>query len=149
MQSVFISYGNPDHAFAAKLNAALQKRKVKTWFFPEDAVPGEKLHRTMSDGVNAHDRVVMICSKTSLERAGVLAELEEALAREAELPGGEVIIPVMIDDHVLTDWAPTKKDMLRRIRQRVIADFRGTDADDALFERQVERVVKALRLHAP
>ena len=57
--SVFISYGGPDSAMAMRINDALREKGVKTWFFPRDATPGEKRHRTMSEGVNEHDRVLL------------------------------------------------------------------------------------------
>jgi len=41
LQSTFISYGGPDEAFARKLNDALEKRGVITFFFKDDAPPGE------------------------------------------------------------------------------------------------------------
>jgi hypothetical protein len=56
--SVFISYGGPDAAMAGRINAELRSKGVRTWFFPKDAIPGDKIHRTVSDGVNAHDRVL-------------------------------------------------------------------------------------------
>jgi hypothetical protein len=51
--SLFISFGGPDEAIARKVNARLRERGVKTWFFPDDATPGQKLHRAMSEGVTS------------------------------------------------------------------------------------------------
>ena len=42
----------------------------------------DKLHRTMWKGVNDYDRVILIFSKDSLEREGVLNALDRALERE-------------------------------------------------------------------
>jgi hypothetical protein len=33
-----------------KINSTLKAGGVKTWFFPEDNLPGEKLHRVMNEG---------------------------------------------------------------------------------------------------
>ena len=61
--TLFISYGGPDESAAVTINGFLKSRGIKTWFFPDDALPGQKLHRVMHDGVNQHDRVLLICSK--------------------------------------------------------------------------------------
>jgi hypothetical protein len=91
--SVFISYGGPDERIADRINTALESRGVKTWFFPEDATPGEKLHREMSEGLNKHDRVLLLCSASSLTRPGVLNELERVLEREGREGGRRSCFP--------------------------------------------------------
>lgn len=145
LQSTFISYGSPDEDFARKLRNALERHGVKTWFFPEDAVPGERLHRVMSKGVREHDRVILICSSASLPRAGVLNELEQALAREASEGGTQVIIPVRLDDGLFTaGWAGEREDLREQLCNRVVADFRGTATDEKKFEAQLAKLVRAL-----
>lgn len=145
LQSTFISYGTPDEDFARKLRNALERHGVKTWFFPEDAVPGERLHRVMSRGVREHDRVILICSQASLTRAGVLNEIEQALAREASEGGTQVIIPVRLDDFLFTaGWAGEREDLREQICNRVVADFRGTATDEKKFEAQLAKLVRAL-----
>jgi hypothetical protein len=106
LQSIFISYGGPDEDFARKLYEALHSNGVRTFFFPEHAELGEKLHDTMRNGVNEHDRVVLVCSKASLDRPGVLNELEEILAREARDGGASYLIPIRLDDYVFNGWNP-------------------------------------------
>lgn len=144
LQSTFISYGGPDEAFAKKLNDALESRGVTTFFFKEDAKPGEKLHRTMKRGVNEHDRTILICSKSSLQRHGLLNELEETLAREARDGGREYLIPVRLDDFVIDSWAPTDPGIAQSVRDRVIADFRNHSNPDE-FDIQLARLISALR----
>jgi hypothetical protein len=87
-KSVFMIYGGPDEEFASRLNQAIRDHGIETFFFPKQAIPGQKLHRLMSEELNRHDRAILVCSRNSLERAGVLNEIEEALAREAR-EGGE------------------------------------------------------------
>jgi hypothetical protein len=94
LQSTFISYGGPDTAFAQQLNDALLRNGVATFFFAKDAIPGTMLHRLMRDGVNDHDRVILICSEASLHRTGVLNEIKQTLAREARDGGKEYLIPI-------------------------------------------------------
>ncbi len=106
LQSTFISYGGPDTAFAQKLNDALLKNGVTTFFFAKDALPGKKLHRLMRDGVNQHDRVILVCSQASLDRPGVLNEITETLQREARDGGKEYLIPITLDEYVFSGWKP-------------------------------------------
>jgi hypothetical protein len=143
-QSTFISYGGPDEAFAEKLNDALEAEGVRTFLFKDDAPPGERLHRVMRTGVNSHDRVILICSKASLDRKGVLAELEETLAREARDGGATYLLPVRLDDYVIDGWNPSRSDLVQTVQDRVIADFRN-HTDHAEFAEQVGRLISVLK----
>jgi hypothetical protein len=145
MKTVFISYGGPDEEYVSAINSALRAAGVSTWFFPDNAVPGQKLHRVMSTGVNEHDRVLLVCSKNSLGRNGVLNEIERALEREAREGGGDVLIPIAIDDFVFSEWQPARQDIAEQVRSRVVGKFPGTAAGSA-FDEALAKVVKALRL---
>jgi hypothetical protein len=120
-RTVFISYGGTDAEIAGQISEYLTAKGIKTWFFPKDAVPGQKLHRVMHDAVNSHDRVLLLCSKESLARPGVLNEIERVLEREAKEGGSDILIPVALDDHVYQDWASSRPDIAEQVRSRVIA----------------------------
>lgn len=143
LASAFISYGGPDDEFARKLYHALKDKGVEVFFFPESATPGEKLHRTMSQAVHDYDRVLLICSCASLVRPGVLNELEQVLSREAREGGAELLMPVLLDDFALAEWAPERADLARQVRDRVAADFRKYSIDSE-FTKQLDRVLLAL-----
>lgn len=143
-ESVFISFGGPDEEFAKKISVRLKKEGVKTFFFPVSANFGDKLHRVMRDGVNAHDKVILICSKESLNRPGVVNEIEETLARESREGGSQILIPIRLDNYVFSDWAPEYPGLALAIRDRVIADFEGTDNDESKFEEQISRLIDVL-----
>jgi hypothetical protein len=145
MHSTFISYGSPDGGFARQLYEALHANGVKTFFFPEHAVPGKRLHRLMREGVNQHDRVVLICSEASLNRTGVLNEIEETLAREARDGGETYLIPIRLDDYIFNDWAPAREDLAQALRDRVVADFSGALEDSNIFKAGLLRLLSALR----
>jgi len=144
-ESVFISFGGPDHEFAQAISAALTRRGVRTFLFSEDAIPGQKLHRMMSDGIESHDRVLFICSRSSLSRAGVLNELERTLEREAREGGSDVLLPITLDGFVYGEWAPERADLARQVRSRVLLDFSGIRDSPTEFERLVTRLLVALR----
>ncbi len=141
-KTLFISYGGQDEKDVSIINRKLKGRGIKTWFFAEDALPGEKLHRVMHDGVNNYDRVLLVCSKHSLSRKGVLNEIERALEREAHEGGSEVIIPIALDDYVYSEWAPDRKDIANQIRSRVIAKV---DITSDKLDTTIEKIVKALK----
>lgn len=54
----------------------------------------------MREGINKHDRMILICSKHSLDRPGVLNEIEEVLAREAREGGTAYLIRIRLDDYL-------------------------------------------------
>lgn len=144
-RSTFISYGSPDEELARRLYEALFRNGVTTFFFPEHATPGDKLHRAVKRGINERDRVILICSRTSLDRPGVLFELEEALTREARMQGESLLIPIRLDDYVFKDWAPKNPDVAQAVRDRVVADFTGADQDEDKFQAGILRLLTALR----
>lgn len=145
--SLFISYGGPDELTAQRINSHLKAHGVRTWFFPEDALPGQKLHRVMSEGVANHDRVLLMCSRASLGRNGVLNEIERVLEREARDGGAEILIPVSLDDYVFSDWAPSRMDIAQQIRARVISRFPTGETAQEEFEKAANRLLQALKRH--
>lgn len=149
MQSTFISYGAPDEKFAKTLYEELHKNGVRAFLFAEHAVPGQRLDRLMRQGVNDHDRVVLICSKSSLDRSGVLNEIVETLAREARDGGAEYLIPIRLDNYVFADWTPSRPDIAQAIRGRVVADFRGAKKDPTKFAAEFAKLLGALKKKRP
>lgn len=142
--SVFLSYGGPDQAVAGHFFEWLDSRGVNCFFFPESATPGVRIHRTMSEGVAAFDRIVLLCSVHSLDRPGVMYELEQVLSREADEGGSELLIPVALDDFIWA-WRPSKPDIARQVRARVVADYREVLSNSEAFDHQMNRLLRALR----
>lgn len=142
--TLFISYGGTDENSASIINIYLKSKGVKTWFFPDDALPGQKLHRMMHKGVNNHDRFLLVCSRHSLSRAGVLNEIERVLEREAKEGGSEILIPITLDDYIYEDWAPTRLDLAAQIRSRVITKVALSEPATSEMNAQLDKLVKAL-----
>jgi hypothetical protein len=142
--SAFISYGGPDERFAVRLSRTLSDRGVQTFCFAEHAEPGAKLFELMHTKANDYDRVLLVCSKRSLGRPGLLNELDEVLRREAREGGGSILVPIAIDDYVYAEWTPRRPAMALAVRDRVIADFR--QARSAVrFRSAMEKLLEVLR----
>lgn len=143
-QSTFISYGSPDEAAARRIVDALEARGVRTWFFPRDAEPGTKLHRAMREAINVFDRMILICSKHSLIRKGVLFEIEQVLQRESREGGASILIPVAIDDFIFKDWRPENPGTRQELLDRVVARFYPNLA----FDTDIAKLIKALEIRS-
>lgn len=143
-RSAFISYGGPDELFARRLCETLQQKRVRCFLFTEHAIPGAKLHRTVRKGIAEYDRVILICSRASLNRKGVLTELEETLDREHR-DGEHYLIPIRLDDYVFNGWKPKNPDVAQAVRDRVVADFTGADQDEAKLQAGLLKLISALR----
>jgi hypothetical protein len=144
--SVFISYGHPDEDIAKRLHAKLTTAGVIAFLFARDAPVGQPLHTVMRAGINECDRVILLCSEASLQRSGVLNEIEELLRREAREAGRSILIPVALDDFVLTRWKPSDPTVGRSIRDRVIL---FTASSRIFTKADFERLLAALRRPGP
>jgi hypothetical protein len=107
---------------------------------------GEKLHTVIHEGINQYDRVVVICSRASLGRTGVLNEITEALAREAREGGITCLLPIRLDDYLLTDWNPRRPQIASALRDRVVGDFRGARTNSRKFDRGMTQLLAALKV---
>lgn len=146
MQSTFISYGGPDEAFARKLYDTLKAHNVIVFFFPETARIGERINNEVFQKIQEQDRVILICSKNSLNRTGVINEIQETLDREARDGGATYLLPIMLDDYVLTEWKNIQPVLAERISRRIIADFRKAKRSKAEFSKAFDRLVDALKI---
>lgn len=144
-RSAFISYGGPDLKVANAINRLLKECGVKTFLFENDSLPGEKLHRIMWKGVENYERVVLICSRSSLDRPGVQNEIERVLEREAREGGTSILIPISIDTYVFDQWNPERADIAQQVRSRMIATFPSSPRRTKKFLLAGDRLLQALK----
>ncbi|MEO0600103.1 MAG: toll/interleukin-1 receptor domain-containing protein [Myxococcota bacterium] len=150
LQSVFLSYGSPDAAFADRLRTDLSENGVKTWYYPIDAMPGEAILSHIESALGHFDRMVVCCSRAGLVRPGVVHELDAALRRE-RAEGSTVLLPVLVDDVFETGsqvpgWWPTERaDVYEALHSRVCADLRRCVPGSGPWNDELGRLLVALR----
>ncbi len=134
-----------DKAFARRLHDQLQGKGIRCWLDEHQLLPGDDIYRGIDRGIKLWDKVLLCCSEASLTSWWVDKELEKAFEKERRLmkEGSEqlALIPVRLDDYVLSDSVRGKASILR---ERKISDFIEWKDHDK-FEAAFERVVKALR----
>lgn len=139
--SCFISYSHADKPFARRLHDQLQARGIRCWLDDHDMKPGDRILDVVDDAIRLHDKILLCCSEQSLNSWWVKDEIDKALERERR-EGRDIIIPLNLDSYVLEGWV---SGTATAVRSRLAADFTGWRTDNAKFEEQFERVVKALR----
>jgi uncharacterized protein YjbI with pentapeptide repeats len=151
LQSTFISYGEPDTDFARRLYDSLIARRITVFYFPENARWGERLSNEVHTQLNSYDRVILICSEGSLNRSGVLNEIQETFDREARDGGAAYLLPIALDDYLFdpTGWERVQPDMARRVRTRVVGDFRQAQTDLGEYDKALHRLIDQLKRAKP
>ncbi|MEQ8635941.1 toll/interleukin-1 receptor domain-containing protein [Gimesia maris] len=145
--SCFISYSHEDKSFARRLHDALQGRGIRCWLDEHQILPGDNIYERIDHGIRVWDKVLLCASRHSLTSGWVDDELKHAFAKEKQLfkdRGCEVLslIPLNLDGYLFSDWNHPKKN---QVLERMAPDFTGWESDNAKFEQQLERVVKALQ----
>lgn len=145
LRSTFISYGGPDEEFAQRIYDSLRAHGSVVYFFPATATFGERLEREIRAKLRSHDRVILLCSESSLRRPGVIHEIRETLDREAEDGGATYLLPITLDDFVHTGWRDEEPELAEQVTRRVVGDFRGAETDDEKFRVALTRLLAVLK----
>jgi len=134
----FISYGQPDAAFAKKLCEDLEARGVSCWLYDMDATVGEPTWREIGRVRREADRMVILCSAQALVRPGVLKEIEEQIDEDPDK-----VVPISLDDlwkqpgfKVVRD----SRDLKPFLAARNYADFANLT-----YEQALERLLTGLK----
>jgi len=124
---------------AQELYADLQAKSVRCWKFDENAKWGEPVWGEIDTAIRHYDKLVVICSKDSLQSVPVIREIERALQKE-DREHRDVLFPIRIDDYLFEKWDhPRKADVV----SKVIGDFRGS-GNLATYSKAFPRFLDAL-----
>lgn len=143
MKRVFISYGAPDVVTARQVARGLERSGFVPLLFEQDARPGQRIHRFMRDSIETADAVILLCSRASLVRAGVINELEQSLRKEAKLEGRTLLYPVALDDFVFDGWTPSYLGFAGEVRDRFIIRL-PTNYRSAAFKSALNTLLRTL-----
>lgn len=156
----FISHCSADAAFADWLYQRFLTNKVRCWKYDESEVIGRPVWGNIGRASTHRDKVVIICSKDSLEQPAVQNEIERALQKEAwlakenhrradegkskgkevQLLDTHVLFPVRLDDY-LKRW---KHERRQDLLQKEMYDFTGWESKPKEYEARVEKLLKAI-----
>lgn len=147
--SCFISYSHSEKAFARKLHDTLQEHGIRVWLDEHQMLPGDDIYEGIDHGIRHWDKVLLCASKDSLTSWWVDNEIDTAFEKERQIfkerAGNQVkaLIPLDLDGFMFSDkWKNAKK---KKVLSRVAANFKGWEKDDAKFNAEIQKVIKALR----
>ncbi len=126
--SCFISHSSQDKDFCQRLYNDLQAAGVRCWLASEDLKIGDRFWERIDESIRLHDKLLIVLSEHSVERAWVRREVLSALEKEDQSPGTTVLFPVRLDETVMTTRQPWAADLRR---ERHIGDFTRWKDHDA------------------
>ena len=138
--SVFISYSSQDQAFAERLHADLQSKKVRCWFAPEDLKIGDKFRVRIDESIRVYDKLLVVLSEHSVGSDWVEKEVETAMEKERKQKR-TMLFPIRLDDAVMkvdTGWPADVR------RTRHIGDFQKWKEHDA-YQKAFDRLMRDLK----
>jgi hypothetical protein len=149
------------------LQDRLQSQDIRCWLDEHKLLDGDDLRERSNRGTRLWDKVLLCASKAWLTGWWVDGEINRAFQKEAELmkerakreatphlgplpvrggQGGKkvlALIPLNLDGFLFS--AVYQSGKKAEITSRVAANFVGWEKDRALFDRELEKVIRALR----
>lgn len=144
--SAFISYSHTDRNFATWLLEELQRRGIRCWLDDKNMLPGDNILDKMAEAIGSHDKILVCCSKASLESWWVKDEIHKVLEIERHVPRTHRIIPLLLDDYLLDTW---EDGLAANLRSRRAADFRQVSGRQEQLESLIDALKKSDAVSSP
>ncbi len=127
--------------FCTRLYNDLQSNGVRCWYFPEDAKWGQPVWVEIDRTIRVYDKLIVVCSKHSLQSAPVLREIERTLQREDRESSNKILL-ITLDRYIFDEWEhPRKADVIAK----VVGSFEGWSRSAVKYTGALEKLIKALR----
>lgn len=136
--SAFISYSSQDEHFARRLHNDLQMKGVRVWFAPEDLKIGEPIEDSIDQAIRMYDKLIIVLSQNSIDRAWVKKEFSKAIEKEKQ-HSKTVLFPIRLDDSVFD----TTEQWAYDVRKRHIGDFRDW-VNPLKYQNAINRLLRDL-----
>jgi len=138
--SCFISFASADERFARKLHDDLQMNGVRVWFAPEDLKIGDTIEDTIDAAIRTYDKLILVLSRNSIDRAWVRREFLQAVEKEKQ-QSRPVLFPLRLDDAVFE----TTEQWAYELHKRHLGDFRNW-TNPLLYQNAFNRLLRDLNV---
>jgi uncharacterized protein YjbI with pentapeptide repeats len=144
--SCFISYSHTDADFARRLYNDLQMTGIRCWLDEHALLPGDDIFSEVDKAIRSWDKLILCCSRASLDSWWVARELDTAFEKERNLhKAGKVdtlaIIPIDLDGF-LFQWTGSHAASLKK---RLAANFTGWQTNIRSYQKPLNLLASALR----
>jgi hypothetical protein len=140
--SAFISYSHADKEFAGWLHRKLEGKGVRCWLDEKNMTPGERILDAVGTAISSHDKIILCCSKSSLESWWVQDEVRKVHELERQDPSNTLrIIPILLDGYLLESWSGG---LAADLRSRLGLDFRNWNTQSD-WDVQMGKLLEALK----
>ena len=141
---VFLSHSGTNKDFARKLYDALIKRGVQVWYDEKKMKPGDDILDSIDKGINVYDKMILVCSKESLNSWWVEEELDRIFEKERKYRNEKgkkhrLLIPVTIDNTLFE----SNESRSKSIRKRIVGDFKEWDNEEK-FDVSLNQLIESL-----
>lgn len=130
---VFLCHSSLDKPFCRKLTNDLVFEGIGVWIDEAEMKVGDSLFGKIQQAIDETDFLVAVLSANSLKSRWCQEELRQAMAGQLA-DGRVVVLPVVLDSSPLPGF----------LREKLYADFRDWEADEAIYSTGFERLVKSI-----